>query len=386
VSASDSRYQKVVDFIRETFKAPEDPVPLHEPRFLGKEREYLLETIESSVVSTVGPFVVRFEEMMARTTGAAFAVATDTGTSALHMALLVSGVRPGDEVITQPLTFVGTVNAVAHAGASPVFIDVDRITLGLSAEKLADFLREHAHLNSGVCLNRRTGKRIAACVPMHTFGFPCRIDDVLSVCREHRIPVVEDAAESIGSRFQDRHLGTFGLCGIFSFNGNKTVTAGGGGAIVTDDPALAKKAKHLTTTAKVPHAWRSVHDHVAYNYRMPNLNAALACAQLEQLERFVEEKRSLASAYRKFFEAAGMEFLLEPPGARSNYWLMTLQMKDSRERDELLEYTNSRGVMTRPAWELMHRLPMFSDSQTGDLENAEWLAERLVNLPSSVRP
>ena len=378
-------YDKIVQFIREIYKT-DDLIPLHEPRFIGKEREYLNECIDSTYVSSVGKYVDEFEEMICKYTGARHATATVNGTSALHIALMISGVSSNDEVITQPLTFVATCNAISYCGARPVFIDVDRDTLGLSPRELEIFLKENATIkDDGYCYNEITSNIIRACVPMHTFGHPVRIDEVRRICSEYNIVLVEDAAESLGSRYRDRHTGTFGKMGIYSFNGNKTVTCGGGGMIVTDDEELAKKAKHITTTAKVPHQWEYAHDSIGYNYRLPNINAALACAQMENMDRFLNDKRELASLYMQFFEGMGIRFLHEPENCFSNYWLNGIVLKDQKERDSFLEYTNSRGVMTRPVWRLMNKLPMFRDCQSGSLENAEWLEDRIVNIPSSVR-
>ena len=378
-------YQNIVDFIRKIYHT-EAFIPLHEPRFAGNEKAYVMNAIDSTFVSSVGEYVNRFEEMMCRITGAKYSVATVNGTAALHIALKLAGVGHGDEVIAPPLSFVATANAISYCGALPVFLDVDKATLGLDPEALSDFLKCHATRGPGnSCLNRATGKRIAACVPVHIFGHPCRIDEILQVCGDYGIPVVEDAAESLGSSYKGRDTGTFGLMGIYSFNGNKTVTCGGGGAIVTDDEALAKRAKHVTTTAKIPHPYEYVHDETGYNYRMPNLNAALACAQLEQLEQFIDNKRDLAAQYASFFKGIGIDFMHEPRNARSNYWLNAIILEDLAARDRFLEFTNQAKVMTRPCWRLMHRLPMFRACQTDGLKQAQWLEERVVNIPSSVR-
>lgn len=378
-------YSDIVGFIRQTFHMPEGFIPLHEPRFTGNERKYVMDTIDSTFVSSVGAYVNRFEEMLAEITGARHAVAVVNGTCALHMALVMAGVRQGDEVITQPLTFVATANAIKHAGGIPHFTDVDRDTLGMSPAKLEAHLSAIAELRAGVCYNKETGRRIAACVPMHTFGLPLRIDEVAGVCERWHIPLVEDAAESLGSFYKGRHTGTFGLLGTLSFNGNKTVTSGAGGAIITDDEQLARKAKHLTTTAKLPHSWAFVHDEVGYNYRMPNLNAALACAQLEQLHSFIDNKRELAGIYDSYFRKMGLPFVREIAEARANYWLMTIVLPDLTRREEFLQYTNEHKVMTRPAWQLLHTLPMYADCPVADLTSAIWLEERIVNIPSSVR-
>lgn len=375
-----------VDFIRKTFNTPENFIPLHEPRFTGNEKKYLEECIDSTFVSSVGKFVNSFEDELKKYTGAKYAIATSNGTAALHIALQLAGVKPNELVITQPLTFIATCNAIAYIGAEPLFVDIDRSTLGLSPEKLAEFLKEKTRLNdNGECIHTNTGKKIAACVPMHTFGFPAIIDGIVEVCKKYNVPVVEDAAESIGSFYKNQHTGTFGLLGTFSFNGNKTITCGGGGAVVTNDETLGILGKHLTTQAKVPHPWDFRHDHIGYNYRMPNINAALACAQLENLEPFIANKRELGKIYSDFFKNTPYQFLHEPAYTRSNAWLHSILLNNREERDVFLEYTNSHGVMTRPSWILMHKLTMFSHCITGDLSNALFIEERLVNIPSSVR-
>jgi aminotransferase in exopolysaccharide biosynthesis len=361
-------------------------IPLHEPRFLGNEKKYLNECIDSTFVSSVGKFVDEFEIKLAEYTGSKYAVACVNGTNGLHMALLVAGVKPNDEVITQALSFIATANAISYSGANPVFVDVDKDTLGMSPSALTNFLNKYAELKAdGFTYNKTTGKRIAACVPMHTFGFPCRIDEIAEICSEWNIKLIEDAAESIGSYYKNQHTGTFGKMGVFSFNGNKTITCGGGGAIITNDEALAKKAKHLTTQAKVPHAWEFVHDHIGYNYRMPNLNAALALAQLEQLPNFIENKLELAHQYKDFFKTLNIPFITAIDNAIANHWLNVIVLETKVSRDLFLEKTNKNGVMTRPVWELTHRLPMFINCQTDGLANSIWLADRLVNIPSSVR-
>ena len=375
----------IVAFVRDQFEEPQAVILLHEPRFVGNERQYVTDAIDSTFVSSVGEYVDRFEQMIAELTGAPYAVATVSGTTALHMALRAAGVRSDDYVITQSLTFVATANAIVHAGATPIFVDVDRATLGLSPDDLETFLQKKAEVREDGCYHKGDQRRIAACVPMHTFGFPADIKRIIELCRTYRIPVVEDAAESLGSTYDGKHTGTFGQLGTFSFNGNKTITAGGGGAIVTDNEELAHQIKHLTTTAKVPHAWHYEHDAVGYNYRMPNLNAALACAQLENLGRFVESKRELALAYQYFFQDSDYTFVAEPAQTYANYWLMTLLAANQEERDHLLQVTNDSGVMTRPAWRPMHHLRMYQDCPRTSLKNTEWLFERIVNLPSSAR-
>lgn len=379
-------FEEAIQFIRSQYHTTEF-IPLHEPRFTGREKEYLLDCIDSTFVSSVGAYVDRFEVMLAEYTGAKYAVVTVNGTAALHVALKLAGVRAGDEVITQPLSFIATCNAISYCGATPCFVDVDRDTLGLSPRALAIFLETQTEGDgkTGQRINRASRRPITACVPMHTFGHPCRIDEVVAVCNEYGIPVIEDSAESLGSKFKGKHTGTLGQMGVFSFNGNKTITCGGGGAIVTNDKSLARRAKHITTTAKVPHRWEFVHDEIGYNYRMPNLNAALACAQLEQIDGFLKNKRELAEAYKAYVPTIGMSFVAEPEQARSNYWLNALILPDRESRDAFLKETNDAGVMTRPVWRLMNELEMFKDCPHGSLDSAIWLEKRVVNIPSSVR-
>jgi len=359
-------------------------IPLHAPHFSGNEKKYLNECIDSTFVSSVGKFVDEFEEKIANYTSAKYAVATNNGTSALHIALLLADVERNDEVITQPLTFVATCNAINYCGAHPIFIDVDKDTMGLSPSALKVFLEKNTLIKNQQCINNKTGKVIKACVPMHTFGYPCRIDEIKDICDQYHIVLIEDAAESLGSLYKNKHTGTFGQMGVMSFNGNKIITAGGGGCIVTNNKILAKKAKHLTTTAKVPHKWNFNHDMVGYNYRMPNLNAALLVAQLENLEKFIHSKRKLTRMYEEFFKSSEYFFVKEPKESKSNYWLNSILFKNKQQRDEFLDETNSRGVMTRPIWTLMNKLPMFECAQCGNLKNSEWLEDRVVNIPSSV--
>jgi aminotransferase in exopolysaccharide biosynthesis len=379
------KYSSTVDFIKQQFPN-KDFIPLHEPKFIGNERKYLMDCIDSTFVSSVGKYVDDFEKQIATYIGAKHAVACVNGTAALHMAMIVADVKRDDIIITQPLSFIATCNAISYIGAQPAFVDVDFDTMGLSAEKLAAFLTEFAVKKSdGFTYHKTTSQKIAACVPMHTFGHPCRIDEIASICKEYNIALIEDAAESIGSYYKEKHTGTFGLLGTFSFNGNKTITCGGGGAIVTDNEVLAKRAKHLTTQAKVPHRWDFVHDEIGYNYRMPNLNAALMCAQLEQLNSYVDNKRELANNYKTFFEGSDIKFMNEPNVSKSNYWLCAVLLSDKKTRDEFLTYTNDNGVMTRPVWALMTKLKMFENAICANIENALELESRLVNIPSSVR-
>jgi aminotransferase in exopolysaccharide biosynthesis len=359
-------------------------VPLHRPVFGGSEREDLVACIDSNFVSSVGEKVTEMERRLADFSGARFGVAVVNGTNALQVALRLVGVERDCEVITQALTFVATCNAMAYLGARPVFVDVDRATLGLSPDALRSFLEAFGERTDEGCVNRSTGRRIAACQPMHTFGHPARIDEIVAICDEWGIPVVEDAAESLGSYYKARHTGVFARVGVFSFNGNKIVTTGGGGMIVTDDEELAVRAKHLTTTAKVPHPYEYVHDELGYNFRMPNLNAALGCAQMAQLPGFLEIKREIAQRYAEFCAEHGIEFVHEPEHARSNYWLNAIVLSDREERDHFLKTTNEQDIMTRPIWRLMSELPMYADCQNDGLEVSKWLEERVVNLPSSV--
>ncbi|SFV54666.1 Bacillosamine/Legionaminic acid biosynthesis aminotransferase PglE; 4-keto-6-deoxy-N-Acetyl-D-hexosaminyl-(Lipid carrier) aminotransferase [hydrothermal vent metagenome] len=377
--------QKVVDFIQKLYSTTEF-IPLHEPKFIGNEKKYLNDCIDSTFVSSVGKYVDRFEQEFAEYVGSKYAIATVNGTSALHISLLLADVKAEDEVLTQPLTFIATCNAISYIGARPVFVDVDLDTMGLSPKFLEAFLEKNCEIVNEVCRNKTTNKTIKACVPMHTFGHPCKIDTIKEICDRWHITLVEDAAESLGSYYKGKHTGTFGKLGTFSFNGNKIITSGGGGVIVTDDEILAKRAKHLTTTAKIPHPYEYIHDTIAYNYRMPNLNAALLVAQLEQLERFLTDKRALTKEYVQFFEKMDdINFVQEPKNAQSNYWLQAVLLKNKSARDKFLEYTNNHGVMTRPAWKLMNELEMFKDSQHDDLTNAKYLEERVVNISSGVR-
>ena len=378
-------YSQVTDFVHQLF-GTEETVPLHAPLFIGNEKKYLNECIDTTFVSSVGKFVDRFEEEIAAYTGAKKAVVCVSGTNALHMAMMLVGVEREDEVLTQALTFIATCNAISYIGAHPVFIDVDMETLGLSPNAVKAWLEKNAELKNGICYNKRTGRRVKACVPMHTFGHPVKIDELVQICNEWHIELVEDAAESIGSLYKGKHTGTFGKVGAISFNGNKTITTGGGGMLLFQDEELGKLAKHLTTQAKVPHRWAFVHDHIGYNYRMPNINAALGCAQLENLERYIENKRETAQIYADFFKnIPDITFFTEPENCRSNYWLNVVMLKDKAAQQEFLEYTNNHGVMTRPVWELMNRLEMFKHCKSDGLKNTEWLADRIVNIPSSVR-
>lgn len=392
-------YTELIDFIKNLYGNKEF-IPLHAPVFIGNEKNYVNECIDTTFVSSVGKFVDRFEEMIQDYTGTTKAVACVNGTNALHLALLLSGVKQGEEVLTQSLTFIATCNAIAYSGAEPVFIDVDRDTLGLSPYALRTWLQENTLMQTPdtepvevssisrakLCINKKTGRRIAACVPMHTFGHPCRIDEIIEICSKYNIAAVEDAAESLGSFYKGKHTGTFAPIGILSFNGNKTITTGGGGMLLFKDEAVGSLAKHLTTQAKVPHAWEFVHDQIGYNYRMPNINAALGCAQMEKVESFIANKRETALRYQAFFEnLPEIEFFTEPLHSCSNYWLNVVLFKDKAAQQNFLKLSNENGVMTRPAWQLMHTLPMFQHCQYKDLNNTIYIADRLVNIPSSVR-
>lgn len=378
-------FDSLIQFVRAQYRT-NDFIPLHAPVFLGHERDYVVETIESTFVSSVGAFVDRFERDMACYTGSPRAVATVNGTAALHVALLLAGVKAGDLVVTQSLTFVATCNAIAYCDAEPVFVDVDRHTLGLSPAALEVWLEDNVQKGTdGLCRHKGTGQVVRACLPMHTFGHPVELDSLVDVCSRWGLVLVEDAAESLGSLYKGRHTGCFGRVGTLSFNGNKIITTGGGGMILANEE-LGTLAKHLTTTAKQPHPYEYVHDELGYNYRLPNLNAALGCAQLEQLERFIASKRELASNYAQLFEGSDLQFVKEPEGCRSNYWLNAVICDSSAQRDELLKATNDNGVMTRPIWKLMNHLPLYSRCLHGDLTNSEWLSARIVNLPSSVVP
>lgn len=362
------------------------PQTLHEPSFTGNEWLYLKECLDSTFVSSVGKFVDRFELDLARFTGAKHAVAVVNGTAALHIALKLAGVKAGDEILIPSLTFVATANAVTYCGATPHFVDSEARTLGVDAAKLRDYLSSHTEQRVGQCVNRASGQVIRALVPMHTFGHPVDVDGLLAVAHDFNLALVEDAAESLGSYYHNRHTGTFGLMGTLSFNGNKTITTGGGGAILTNDSVLARHAKHLTTTAKLPHSWEYCHDEIGYNYRMPNLNAALGCAQLEQLPVMLAAKRELFQRYQAAFApVAGVKLVAEPEQCQSNYWLQTLLLDadQANQRDLILKITNDTGFMTRPAWMLMHELRSFKDCPRMDLAGAQSLSQRLINIPSS---
>jgi aminotransferase in exopolysaccharide biosynthesis len=374
----------VITFIQDKYKS-KDFIPLHAPTFRGNEKRYLLETIDSTFVSSVGAYVNQFEEMMTSITNTKKSVAVVNGTAGIQIALKLVGVKAGDEVITQALTFIATANAIAYNGASPIFLDVDIDTMGLSPKSVSQFLEEFGDLRSSGCFNKKTGNKISACLPMHTFGFPVHLDELKKICDTWKIPIVEDAAESLGSEYKNQPTGSIGELGVFSFNGNKIATCGGGGVIVTNNKLLGLKGKHLTTTAKVPHAYEFFHDELGFNFRMPNLNAALACAQLEQLDIFLDNKRSLAAEYKSFFDTSGIKFRTETPNTKANYWLMCIELENPIERDLFLAETNAAKVMTRPIWQLLFRLPMYHHCQRDQQINAQFLQDRIVNIPSSVR-
>ena len=397
-------YKKTIDFIKSVYGYQEF-IPLAVPVFIGNEKKYLNECIDTTFVSSVGQFVDRFEEDMAKYTGAKRAVVCVSGTNALHMALLLAGVKRDDEVLTQALTFIATENALSYIGAYPVFLDVDRSTMGLSPDAMKEWLQKNAEVRKNTrigeldkshdfayqedemaCYNKSTGRRIKACVPMHTFGHPVRIEEIAALCKEWHIELIEDAAESIGSLYKGKHTGLFGKIGALSFNGNKTITTGGGGMLLFNDEEMGAFAKHITTQAKIPHRWEFRHDHIGFNYRMPNINAALGCAQLEHIEEFVADKRATAAAYAEYFKNVDdIDFFVEPENTRSNYWLNVVILKDKESKAEFLIETNDNGVMTRPIWELMNRLPMFEKCENDGLKNTIWFADRVVNIPSSVR-
>nr|WP_319488709.1 LegC family aminotransferase [uncultured Caproiciproducens sp.] len=379
---------KITTALKKVLNPGEDPVPLHEPCFTGREWDYVKDCLDSGYVSSVGQYVGKFEEEITRFTGAKYAAAVVNGTAALQICLKLANVRPGDEVLIPALTFVATANAVCYCGAIPHLVDSEMDSLGVDGEKLSGYLKEIAAFKSGICYNRHTHRPIKALIAMHTFGHPVNLDLLLQVCGKYGLELIEDAAESLGSYYKNVHTGNFGKTSALSFNGNKIVTTGGGGMILTNDEALYREAKHLTTTAKLPHRWAFVHDEIGYNYRMPNLNAALGCAQLEQIEQFLRQKRALAEEYRKAFaDIPGIKFFTEPSWARSNYWLNTLILSEENAplRDLILEESNNLGIQTRPAWVLMNWLTMFMDCPRMDLSAAESLAQRIINIPSGAR-
>lgn len=380
-----SNFKEILQMIRSAFNEPTLFIPLHEPRFRGNEKKYLNDTIDSTYVSSVGQYVDKLEAMMADISKTSKSVAVVNGTAGIQVALRMAGVRQNEEVLTQALTFVATANAIVYNGAIPVFLDVDLDTMGLSPSAVENFLEEFGDVREGGCYNKMTSRRIAACLPMHTFGFPVHLDGLLEVCSRWNIPVVEDAAESLGSEYKGKPTGSFGKLGVFSFNGNKIVTSGGGGVIVSNDADLATKAKHLTTTAKVPHPYEYVHDEIGYNYRLPNLNAALLCAQLEQLDTFLKAKRELAELYIDFFKSKGIKFRNELPETKANYWLMCIELEDNDTRSRFIKESNASGIMTRPIWQLLTKSKIYEGCYKDAQRNAIYLEERIVNIPSSAR-
>jgi len=376
--------KKLINFVRNKYNSKEF-ISLHEPVFRGNEKKYLEECIDSTYVSSVGPFVDKFENLMNEITQTNKTTAVVNGTAALQVGLRLVGVKKDDEVITQALTFIATANAITYNNAHPIFIDVDLDTMGLSPVAVNDFLDEFGELREDGCYNKSTGRRISACLPMHTFGFPVHLDELIKVCKFWKIPIVEDAAESLGSEYKGKPTGSFGEVGAFSFNGNKIVTAGAGGAITTKNIVLGDRAKFLTTTAKEPNTYEFIHNELGYNFRMPNINAALACAQLEQLPSFLENKRNLAKDYEIFFKENGIKFRTETQGTKANYWLMCIELENKTDYNSFLKHTNNTKVMTRPIWELMFKLPMYTHCQRDNQKNALFLKDRIINIPSSVR-
>ncbi|MGR5070275.1 LegC family aminotransferase [Vibrio alfacsensis] len=372
----------IVEFVRDTYQT-NDFIPLHAPTFNGNEKAYVMETIESTFVSSVGKFVDDFEHKMEAYTGTAKAVATVNGTAALHAALYMAGLQRGDLVVTQALTFVATCNALYHMGAEPIFVDVSPVSLGLCPKAVDAYLTEYAEVTENGCIHKITHQRIKAAVPMHTFGHPVELDELITVCQKWQLVLVEDAAESLGSFYKGKHTGTLGEFGAVSFNGNKIITTGGGGMVLCKTKEQGLRTKHITTTAKVPHPYEFFHDEPGFNYRMPNLNAALGCAQMEVIEQYLVQKRDLASQYQSFFSGSDIQFVMEPDYAHSNYWLNAIICPDLASREAILRHTNAAGVMTRPIWKLMHRLPMFEGALRGDLSQSEFIEAHLVNLPST---
>lgn len=377
-------FSQITSFIKSLY--PEmDPVLLHCPQFLGNEKKYLNECIDTKFVSYVSHFVTDMEERIKNLTDAKYSVAMVSGTEALHMAMVAAGVKAGEEVLSQPLTFAATSAVIVNCGSNPVYVDVDRDTMGMSPASLKNFLENNTRQENGKCINKNSGRIISACIPMHTFGHPCRIDEIKVICDEHNIMLIEDSAESVGSFYKGKHTGTFGKVGILSFNGNKTITTGGGGMLITDDEELAARAKYLSTTAKEPARWGYYHREAGWNLRMPGVNAAIGAAQLEYFDKIIENKRETAAMYQKFFAEHGIHCVKELENSRVNYWLNAIFLKDRAEREDFLEYTNSNGVQTRPIWTLMYKMPPYEKFEHTKMANAEWLEDHLVNIPSSVR-
>lgn len=375
-------FQKITKFIRGIYETNEK-IPLHSPTFNYEEKNYVVKTIESSFVSSVGSYVDQFEQDLQKYTKCGSAVVTVNGTSALTTALIVAGIKQNDLVITQPLTFVATCNALFHIGARPIFVDVSKNNLGLSATAVRNYLESFAYIKDSKCCHRKTNQQIKALMPMHTFGHPAEMDELSDICDEWNLTLIEDAAESLGSYYKGRHTGTIGTFGALSFNGNKIITTGGGGAVLCKTEALGKKAKHISTTAKVDHAYEFLHDEIGYNFRMPNINAALGCAQIKKIDTFIQNKRSLAIHYEDFFRNSEFKFVKEPEYAKSNYWLNAVICPTVESKNEILKGCNSKGIMVRPAWRLMHKLDMFKNELKGELPNSEYFENLLINLPST---
>tara|TARA_B100001109_G_C18858599_1_gene472864 strand:- start:1545 stop:2717 length:1173 start_codon:yes stop_codon:yes gene_type:complete len=360
------------------------PIPLHRPIFKGNEKKYLIRCIDSNFVSSAGKEVDEFEKKIAKFTNSKFAISTVNGTAALHTALMLLNVKKDDEVITQSATFVATCNAISYLGANPVFVDIDKETLGMSPEALENFLNKNTKFKGNKLLNKFTGKEIKCCLPMHTYGLPCRIQEIKDICKKWKLNLVEDSAESLGSFVKNKHTGTFGQIGTLSFNGNKIITTGGGGMIITDNRNLAKKARHITTTSKIPHPFKFIHDEIGYNYRMPNINAVLGCAQMEKISEFLKAKKRLAKTWKAFFDKYQIKFFTSEPENSANFWLNTIQFESKSDRDRFIKITNQNGVMTRPIWELMSNLKMYKNCFSDHLENTKFISDRIVNIPSSV--
>ena len=376
--------KKLISFIKKMVDSKES-IFLHEPIFEGNEKKYLCDAIDSTFVSSVGPYVNKFEKMISKVTGAKYSVATINGTSALHAALLVAGANNETEIITQPLTFVATANAISYTGSKPIFIDVDKDTMGMSPRKLRKFLENNSKIIKGKCINKKTDKQILACVPMHTFGFPCRIQEIKSICDEFNISLIEDSAEGLGSKIKNKSIGTFGLMGVFSFNGNKIITTGGGGAIITNNPIIYNKIKHITNTSKVLHKWEYVHDEIGFNYRMPNINAALGCAQLEKLDEKIQRKNKLSIIYKNYLKNSSIIFFEGIKNSKPNNWLMTIIFSSKEKKEKFLALSNESNVMTRPVWRLMNRLEMYNRCECDNINNSIWLSDRVVNIPSNLK-
>lgn len=378
-------FEAFVHWVRKYYQRPEGIIHLHESLITENDYNYIKDCLNSRIVSSVGSYVDQLEQRICKFTNASYAVATINGTSALHISLLLAGVQPGELVITTPFTYVATGNAILYTGADPLFLDIDRQTLGLSPKKLNDFLDKGTFRKSdGHRYHKVSGKRIAACLPVHAFGHPAAMEEITSTCSGFHIPVIEDAAEALGSWYKNKHAGTWGLAGIFSFNGNKLITSGGGGMIVTQHQEFAAQALHLTTQARIKENYGYFHDYLGYNYRMPNLNAALGCAQMDNVDSILQKTAHLTEAYRKFFQPYGVSVIKAPLHADSNYWMQAIMLKSEEERDNFVQYTNEQEVHTRPAWQLLHRFPMFASCFCDELENAEYIEKHVACLPSTV--